>query len=50
MATYYGAPAAQKVTSLLKGHIQIAVYDHILHMSDVLTEGIVKQLPDRFRT
>lgn len=25
-----------------------AVYDHILHMSDALTEGIVKQFPDKF--
>jgi len=25
-----------------------AVYDHILHMSDALAEGIVKQYPDKF--
>jgi hypothetical protein len=25
-----------------------AVYDHILHMSDALTDGIVKQFPDKF--
>lgn len=25
-----------------------AVYDHILHMSDALSEGIVKQFPDKF--
>jgi hypothetical protein len=25
-----------------------AVYDHILHMADVLTDGIVKQFPARF--
>jgi hypothetical protein len=25
-----------------------AVYDHILHMSDVLADGIVKQYPDKF--
>jgi hypothetical protein len=26
-----------------------AVYDHILHMADVLSDGIVKQFPERFR-
>lgn len=26
-----------------------AVYDHILKMSDALTDGIVKQFPDKFR-
>ena len=25
-----------------------AVYDHILHMSDVLSDGIMKQFPDKF--
>ncbi|MGE5359321.1 MAG: hypothetical protein ACM3NQ_09900 [Bacteroidales bacterium] len=25
-----------------------AVYDHILHMADVLSEGIIKQFPQRF--
>jgi hypothetical protein len=25
-----------------------AVYDHILHMADALTDGIVKQFPDKF--
>ena len=25
-----------------------AVYDHILHMSDALTDGIVKQFPEKF--
>jgi hypothetical protein len=25
-----------------------AVYDHILHMSDVVADGIVKQFPDKF--
>jgi alkanesulfonate monooxygenase SsuD/methylene tetrahydromethanopterin reductase-like flavin-dependent oxidoreductase (luciferase family) len=25
-----------------------AVYDHILHMADVMADGIVKQFPDRF--
>ena len=25
-----------------------AVYDHILHMADALSEGIVKQFPDKF--
>jgi len=25
-----------------------AVYDHILHMSDVLSDGIVKQFPEKF--
>jgi hypothetical protein len=25
-----------------------AVYDHILHMSDALSEGIVKQFPEKF--
>jgi len=24
------------------------VYDHILHMSDALSDGIVKQFPDKF--
>jgi hypothetical protein len=27
-----------------------AVYAHILHMSDALSDGIVKQFPDKFRT
>jgi len=27
-----------------------AVYDHILKMSDAISEGIVKQFPDKFRT
>lgn len=27
-----------------------AVYDHILHMSDALTDGIVKQFPDKLGT
>ena len=26
-----------------------AVYDHILRMSDALSDGIVKQFPDKFR-
>ena len=26
-----------------------AVYDHILMMSDALSDGIVKQFPDKFR-
>jgi hypothetical protein len=26
-----------------------AVYDHILHMADALSDGIVAQFPDRFR-
>lgn len=26
-----------------------AVYDHILHMADALSDGIVKQFPDKFR-
>jgi hypothetical protein len=25
-----------------------AVYDHILHMSDALSDGIVKQFPEKF--
>ena len=25
-----------------------AVYDHILHMADALSDGIVKQFPDKF--
>lgn len=25
-----------------------AVYDHILHMSDALSEGIIKQFPNKF--
>jgi hypothetical protein len=27
-----------------------AVYDHILKMSDALSDGIVKQFPDKFGT
>jgi hypothetical protein len=27
-----------------------AVYDHILHMADALSDGIVKQFPDKFGT
>jgi len=27
-----------------------AVYDHIRHMSNALTDGIVKQFPDKFGT
>jgi len=27
-----------------------AVYDHILKMSDALSDGIVKQFPDKFAT
>ena len=26
----------------------VAVYDHILHMADALSDGIVKQFPDKF--
>jgi hypothetical protein len=26
-----------------------AVYDHILHMADALSDGVVKQYPERFR-
>jgi hypothetical protein len=74
VATYYGSPAGQQLTSLLKDHISNkhlatttdevvarlnkkwdddvrafdAVYDHILHMSDALAEGIVKQFPNKF--
>ncbi len=29
-------------------HAFDAVYDHILHMADVLADGIVRQFPDRF--
>jgi len=29
-------------------HAFDAVYDHILHMSDALSDGIVKQFPERF--
>jgi hypothetical protein len=25
-----------------------AVYDHVLHMSDALSDGIVKQFPEKF--
>jgi hypothetical protein len=27
-----------------------AMYDHILHMSDALSDGIVKQFPEKFGT
>jgi hypothetical protein len=26
-----------------------AVYAHILHMADVLSDGIIKQFPEKFR-
>jgi hypothetical protein len=27
-----------------------AVFDHILHMADVLSTGIIKQFPEKFRS
>lgn len=56
----YGAPAGQQLTALLKEHITIAadlikaarsfdkVYGHILTMSDALSDGIVRQFPEKF--
>jgi hypothetical protein len=41
----YGAPAGQQLTALLKEHM---VYGHILTMSDALSDGIVRQFPEKF--
>ena len=39
-----------RLTKDLPGDVKAydAVYDHILHMSDALSDGIVKQFPDKF--
>ena len=62
VAHYYGRPAGERLTVLLKEHIAIAVdiikfakagdkaaqqqADHILGMADALSDGIIKQFPD----
>jgi hypothetical protein len=54
MNTHLSTTATELVARLNKdwvGDVKAfdAVYDHILHMSDALSDGIVKQFPDKFR-
>lgn len=53
MNTHLSSTANELVARLTKdwaGDVKAfdAVYDHILHMADALTAGIVKQFPDKF--
>jgi len=53
MNTHLSTTAAELTARLNKdweGDVRAydAVYDHILHMSDALSDGIVKQFPEKF--
>ena len=61
MAKYYGDAAGARLSTISTelvarltkdwpGDVKAydAVYDHILHMSDALSDGIVKQFPEKF--
>jgi len=53
MNTHLSTTAAELTARLTKdwdGDVKAfdAVYDHILHMADALSDGIVKQFPDKF--
>ena len=54
MKTHLSTTTAEVVARLTHDwdadvHAYDAVYDHILMMSDALSDGIVKQFPDKFR-